>query len=64
MYVAEIEESMHTSRDEPNCQLEKSISKENAAALRMKDLVRDTYHVVRTLCRGVLGIKTPQWSPA
>ena len=37
--IAENEESMHTLRDESNCQLDESCSKENAAALRMNELV-------------------------
>ena len=39
MNVAENEDSVHTSRDEPRCQLNKSCSKEDAVALRMNELV-------------------------
>lgn len=64
MNVAENEDSMHTSRDEPDCQLDESCSKGNAAAMRINELVRDTYHVARTLRREILDMKTPQWPPS
>ena len=55
---------MHTSRDEPDCQLDESCSKWNAAALRTDELVWDTYHVACTLHREVLDMKTPHWPPS
>ena len=54
---------MHTSRDEPDCQLDESCSKGNAVAMRINELVRDTYHVARTLRQEILDMKTPQWPP-
>ena len=52
--VAEDKDSMHTSMDEPGCQFDESCSKGNDAALRMNELVRDTYHVACTLRQRVL----------
>ena len=61
MNVAQNEDSMHTSRDQPDCQLDESSSKGNATALRMNELVQDTYHVAHTLHLEVMNIETPQW---
>ena len=57
--VAENKESMHTLRDESDCQLDESCPKGNSAALRMNELVQGTctYHVAHTLCQEVLQMK-------
>ena len=61
--IAEAKDRMHTLRDEPDCQLNKSCSKGNAAILKMNELVGDTYHVARTLSWEVLDMKCPRWPP-
>ena len=61
--VVENEGSMHALRDEPDCQVCKSCAMGNATALKMNELVWDTYmhhvHVNHSLRWEVLNIKPP-----
>ena len=62
--VAENEESMHTLRDESDCQLDESCPRGNDAALRMNELVQDTYHSCLHSASGSFEYETPQWPPS